>query len=127
MNNKIFQDIFDRIQNYLPVDWEHMIFFAGYTEGSYSMKFYTKDGKSGYLDCFNMQGITKGQLVKLFMDIDKVLSKERTNLDDKHKWSSLTMIVEADGTMKTEFDYEDHTEDMISYEKKWKEKYLPNL
>jgi hypothetical protein len=124
MNNKVFQDIFDRIQDYLPVGWKRMIFFAGYTEGSYSMKFYSQDEKGEYLDCFNMQGITKGQLVKLFMDIDKVLSKERIDLDDKQKWSFFTMIVEVNGAMKAEFDYEDHTNDMISYEKQWREKYL---
>ncbi len=124
MNNKVFQDIFDKIQDYLPMDWNRMIYFAGYTEGSYSMKFYTQDEKGKYLDCFNMQGVTKGQLVKLFIDIDKVLSKERAALGDKPQWSSLTMIVEANGAMKTEFDYEDHSDDMISFEKQWKEKYL---
>ena len=124
MNDKIFQDIFDKIQDYFPENWRRMIFFAGYTKGSYSMKFYFREEKREYLDCFRLQGVTKGQLVKLFMDIDKVISKERIELDDEHKWSSLTMIVEADGTMKTEFDYEDHSEDMISYEKQWKEEYL---
>ena len=34
------------------------------------------------------------------------------------------MIVEVNGAMKAEFDYEDHTNDMISYEKQWREKYL---
>ncbi|MCI9096796.1 MAG: DUF600 family protein, partial [Lachnospiraceae bacterium] len=61
---------------------------------------------------------------KLFMDIDKIISKERAKLADKDKWSSLTMRVEKNGAMKTDFDYEDHTDDMVLYEKKWKEKYL---
>ncbi len=124
MHDKIFQDIFDRIQDYLPRDWKRVIYFVGYTEGSYSMKFYSQNGEGEYLDCFHMQGATKGQLVKLFMDIDKILSKERIELSDEHKWSSLTMVVEENGTMKTEFDYEDLTNDMISYEKRWREKYL---
>jgi len=62
--------------------------------------------------------------LKLFMDIDKIISKERAKLADKDKWSSLTMRVEKNGAMKTDFDYEDHTDDMVLYEKKWKEKYL---
>lgn len=124
MNDKIFQNIFDRLQYYLPEAWKKVIYFAGYTEGSYSMKFYIQDEKGEYTDCFHLQGVSKGQLVKVFMDIDKVLSKERIDLDDKQKWSFFTMIVEVNGAMKAEFDYEDHTNDMISYEKQWREKYL---
>ncbi len=124
MNDKIFQNIFDRLQYYLPEAWKKVIYFAGYTEGSYSMKFYIQDEKGEYTDCFHLQGVSKGQLVKVFMDIDKVLSKEREKLDDKHKWLSFTMIVEENGAMKTDFDYEDCSDDVISYEKSWKEKYL---
>jgi len=32
MNEKLFQDIFDKVQDYLPADWEKMVFFAGYTD-----------------------------------------------------------------------------------------------
>lgn len=34
------------------------------------------------------------------------------------------MQVDSDGNMRTEFDYIDHTEDMVSYEREWKERYL---
>lgn len=34
------------------------------------------------------------------------------------------MTVESDGRMKTEFDYGDHSEDLIAYEAEWKKKYL---
>ena len=117
MNDKIFQEIFDRLQDYLPEDWKRVIYFVGYTKGSYSMKFYTQNEEGEYFDCFHLQGITKGQIIKLFMDIDKIISKERAKLADKDKWSSLTMRVEKNGAMKTDFDYEDHTDDMVLYEK----------
>lgn len=34
------------------------------------------------------------------------------------------MIVGADGSMKTEFDYSDFGENAIEYEQRWKEKYI---
>jgi hypothetical protein len=58
------------------------------------------------------------------MDINKVLSAERKTLDDKNKWTVMTMIVDADGNMKTEFDYTDISENAIAYERNWKEKYI---
>ena len=33
MNDKIFQEIFDRLQDYLPEDWKRVIYFVGYTKG----------------------------------------------------------------------------------------------
>lgn len=124
MNQKVFQDVFDKISDYLPVAWEKMVFYAAYTEGSYSMKFYSQNDQGEYMDCFSIPGIERNKLIRLFMDIDKVLSKERICLDDKNRWSVFTMVVDFKGNMKTEFDYNDGSEDMIAYEKKWKRKYL---
>lgn len=124
MNQEVFQDVFDKVGDYLPIGWQKMVFFAGYTKGSYNMKFYYKNSKGEYFDCFNIPGIEKANLIKLFMDIDKVFSKERKKLNDKDRWSIFTMAVDFKGNMKTEFDYKDHSEDMIAYEREWKKKYL---
>lgn len=124
MNNEVFQSVFDIISPVLPEGWKKMILYAEYTAGSYSMKFYTSDSKDAYTDCFEQKGANKARLIKIFMDIDKVLSAERKTLDDKNKWSVMTMIVNADGEMKTEFDYIDIGENTIAYEQDWKVKYI---
>lgn len=124
MNNSIFQNIFDKIQDYLPDNWQKMIFFAGYTNGSYSMKFYAKMEQGTCVDCFNIPGISKAKLIKLFMEIDQIIKKERDKLDENNKWTILTMSVDSNGKMKTNFDYYDHSKDMISFEKEWKDKNI---
>lgn len=63
-------------------------------------------------------------MIKVFMNIDKIIKVERDKLDDKSKWSVMTMIVDADGNMKTEFDYSDISEDSIGYEQNWRKKYI---
>ena len=88
------------------------------------MKFYTSDKDGLYTDCFSQKGINRAQIIKLFMEVDKVLASERKSLDDKNRWSVMTMIVEADGNMKTDFEYNDISENAISYEQNWKNKYL---
>lgn len=124
MDNEIFQNVFDKLTPMLPKDWKKLILFVGYTSGSYTMKYYTSDAKGTYTDCFSQSGANKAQLIKLFMSIDKTLQVEREKLDTKNKWTVLTMTVEDDGSMKTEFDYADISEDAITYEQSWKRKYI---
>lgn len=124
MNNEIFQEVFDILQPVLPEGWEKMVLFVGYTTGSYTMKYYTSDNSGKYTDCFSPKGINKAQLIKLFMNIDKVVSSERKKMDEKSRWSVMTMLVSSEGSMQTEFDYSDISENVIAYEQKWKEKYI---
>lgn len=124
MDEKIFQNVFDIISDFLPDGWNRIVFFAGYTKGSYSMKFYSKTEKGGYVDCFRIPGASKTKLVKAFMDIDKLLSKSRMEMGETNAWTIFSMSVDCNGNMKTDFEYDDHSEDMMAYEKKWAEKHL---
>jgi hypothetical protein len=124
MDSEIFQKIIDKLIPLLPNEWEKLIFFVGYTSGSYTMKYYTSDGKGIYTDCFSQSGVNRMQLIKAFMSIDEILQAERSKLDDKNKWTVLTMMVGSDGSMKTEVDYVDISENAIAYEQSWKRKYI---
>ena len=46
----------------------------------------------------------------------------RKALSEKDRWTIFTMTVNEDGNMQAEFDYGDHSEDLISYEREWKKK-----
>ncbi len=124
MEDKSFQKIFGVLESVLPEHWKRLVLFAGYTQGSYTMKYYVKDDNDLYTDCFSQNVIGNAQLIKVFMNIDKIIKIERDKLDDKSKWSVMTMIVDADGNMKTEFDYSDISEDSIGYEQNWRKKYI---
>ena len=58
------------------------------------------------------------------MNIDKIITPERKKLKEKDMWSVLTLMVDASGNMKADFDYTDISENTIEYERKWKDKYL---
>lgn len=124
MKNAVLQQIFDLVEEYLPDDWIQMILYIGYTSGSYSMKYYIKDKAGKYTDCFKQAGVSKVQLVRLFMNIDKILASERKDLSAKEKWSVMTMVVDADGSVNADYDYIDISENTILYEQNWKAKYL---
>ena len=124
MDEKIFQDVFDLIEGYLPEKWTQTVFFAGYTIGSYSMKFYSRTEDEDFIDCFKMNEISRATLIKVFRKINSVLSSQRDALPEEKKWTVFTLIVDSDLHMKALFEYEDHTEDRIEYEENWRTKFL---
>lgn len=123
MNIQLFQTIFDKLQEFLPSAWDEVVFYAAYTEGSYSIKYYVKNGTE-VTSCFNLPGLNRAQLVKLFIAIDKELTAARKTLSAKDTWNVMTMIISADGNMKTHFDYADISENFIAYAEEWEAKYL---
>lgn len=124
MDNKVFQDIFDILQPVLPKEWKKLLIFIGYTEGSYTMKYHTYNESGVYIDCFSQKEINRAQLIGVFMNIDKIVSPQRKDLDEKNRWTVMTMIVDSEGNMKSEFDYTDISEIAIQYEREWEKKYL---
>ena len=124
MNGEIFQVIFYRLQDFLPDLWNKIIFYASYTEGSYSMKFYVNLEGDNYIDCFSIPNIDKKKIINMFIEFDKMISIERNNELLKNKWNVLTMIVDSEGNMKTYFDYRNIDNNIIEYENEWKNKYL---
>ena len=124
MNSDMYQNIFDLLAEVLPENWSKLVFMAGYTVGSYSMKYYVKTESDNYLDCFELGNIDNLQILQLFIKLDSVISPERSSLKESEKWNVLSMTVDSDGKMKTDFDYTDISNDVITYEEAWKKKYL---
>ena len=95
-----------------------------YTEGSYSMKYFVNINGGSFVDCYQLKEFSKAQIIKVFMNIDKMISPIRSQMEKGKRWNVLTLIVDASGKFRTEFDYADISENTISYHEAWKEKYL---
>ena len=124
MNKVVFQKIYECLVPVLPSNWENIVFYAGYTSGSYSMKYYYKTADGEYKDCFSQTEVPQNQIVLAFMKIDKVLYPERTSVTGKSPWNVLTMRFDSKGKVDVDFDYSVIDESRIEYEKKWYEKYI---
>lgn len=123
MNEMIYQKIFDEIQDDIPDTWNKIIFLATYTDGSYSMKYYFTDGVK-FTDCFSIPGLKMEELLKKFLKIDKILSEDRLKYAMDKRWSVMTMVINSDGKVNVDYEYDDLSETMISYEENWKKRYL---
>lgn len=120
MNDKIYQLIFDEVSDFLPEEWTDLIVYLEHGEEAYSYCFYVKThGK--YIKCFDLN-IPEEKLLSAFARIEKKVSTERNKLDKC--WSNMTMIIDGNGNMKTDFDYTDLSRGNYQYKKAWKKKYL---
>ena len=119
MNEEIFGKICELLEACLPKNWSEVFLFAGYSKDSYSMKYLFKTDSGILTDCFNLPAVTDDEIIKLFAKLNDILSKERSALEGKNKWSVLKLTIKRDGAFNADFDYTDHSEDMLSYEIEW--------
>lgn len=122
INEKTYQIVFEEVQEFLPTGWDKAIVYLEYGETSYSISFYSqKNGK--YTKCFDLPNVAESDLYAAFRRIDKVVSAERKKMRGR-LWTNMTMIVESNGQVHTDFDYTDLSESSYKYSKEWKKKYL---
>ena len=122
IEKKTYQKIYDELYIFLTPDWEKLIVYLEYGEGSYSYSFYEKT-KSGYTNGYDLPGVSERAIDNSFKKIDKLVLKERNN-DKDDQWTNMTMVVTKTGDMHTDFDYTDLSEGKYQFKKNWKKKYL---
>lgn len=121
--DRYFQRVFDCIDEFLPEQWNKVVFYAEYDEGSYCIEFWVNVG-SGYVKCYDLPGIPRTELRRAFADADEFICSERETLSENDLWSSMTMVVKNNGKVQVDYDYTDLTEVAYEHKQAWKKKYL---
>lgn len=119
-----FQNIVDKIQVILPEKWIKAIFMVEYTSGSYSMRCFSDSEDGHFIDCIDVEGQSKLKVIKTYKEINEEIKKCRNELEGEKLWYALTISFDADGKFKSEFDYNSHEENVISYIEEWKKRYI---
>lgn len=122
INENIYQYIYDELSKYFTPNWSNLIVYLEYGNASYSFMFYIKEDDK-YVKCYDIPNVSEKEIAKSFANIDKLISRERNNQEDKC-WTNMTMIVTKTGQMHTDFDYTDLSEGNYQFKKNWKKKYL---
>ena len=122
LNEKIYQMIFDELHIFLTPEWEKLIIYLEYGEGSYAYSFYEKR-KTGFVNGYDLPGVSEKAIDSSFKSIDRFILNER-NKEKSELWTNMTMIVTKTGKMHVDFDYTDLSEGSYKYKLKWKKKYL---
>lgn len=126
MNEQLFEQVADILQEQMPAKWEKVVFFAAYLTDSYEMKFFVKASGKPYIDCFSLPGGNDMKILRMFVRIDKILSLERKRLPEDKRWNIMTLSVTRDGGFKADFDYKNVDETFIDYVHEWEDKCIAN-
>lgn len=117
---EMVQGIFPIIAQRLPKKWQKMIFRASYGEDAYSMEYYVRKVSGVFIQCFEIPGVKEDDLLNDFVAMDKIIERYRHSLDAKDLWRQMTLMVNADGTFKVDYEYEQIEE----ADDAWENKYL---
>lgn len=118
---EINNEIFNEIQDYLPKEWDSVVYYALYTSDSYSMKYFVKKDNE-YIDCFDL--FTDDELLDLFKRLNTIIQNFKEDLKESNKWTSMVLTVNSDGKFKTDYNYLKLDDISVKYEQSLKDKYL---
>ena len=122
LSGMVYQKIYENLAVFLPDAWEKLVVYLEYGEEAYTFSFYVKvDGK--FIKCYDLPGLDEEQLFRAYREIDLLVEPERNALPGG-RWTVMTMLVDSDGKMHTDFDYSDLSSGTYEYRKAWKQRYL---
>ena len=130
LQQKMYQDIFSKIQEFLPQGWKKVDFHVYHTSSSFGIKYYVMTEKNEWIDCYKL--LDNKLRTKLFSSIYDGITNIWNQLPKKHKWHVLNMIVDNQGHIDVAYDYADDVKDneekLFSYlyneEKEWDKKFV---
>lgn len=122
MKDTMFQDVYDIVNAYAPINYNRLVIYLEYGEASYTFAFYAKVGEK-YEKCYDWTGFDEKTAWEVFSRIDSIVSPIRKE-NGGQLWTNMTIVVEADGKFHSDFDYTDLIECAYLYKKEWKKKYL---
>ncbi len=121
MNEDIFQQIYEELADFFPIDWDKIIIYLEYGKNSYSFSFYVKEDDE-YIKCYDLPDLNENELLKAYKKIDSIICDEREL--DNMMWTNMTIIISPDGEFSADYDYTDLSENSYEFKKNWKKKYL---
>lgn len=129
LQQKMYQDIFIKLQTYLPNNWKKVDFHCYHTSEYFGIKFYVLTENNEWVDCFNL--LDKKLRTELFLTIDELVANVWNQLPKKNKWYVLNMIIDNHGHIDVSYDYADNEKEnednLFAYlhneEKEWDNKF----
>lgn len=129
LQQKMYQDIFSKIQKFLPQGWKKVDFHIYHTSRYFGIKFYVLIESNEWIDCFKLRD--ENDFDFNFLSIDDNIAIVWNQLPKKHKWYVLNMIVDSQGKINVAYDYADNSRDnedalfdyLLNEEKEWDKKF----
>lgn len=87
------------------------------------LKYYIKQADGTYCDCFCID-YDQRKILEIIANLHRAIAVVRDSLNEKAKWNAITVVIEADGTFNSDFDYDAVDWNSAESIKQWTDKYL---
>ena len=134
-DQQMTQKVVTILQEYLPNDWQEVVFYAGfYQDDCGYFKYFIKLANGKYIDCFTLipepEAGKKDILQEQLMKLNNEIKSFRTRLPEKHKWVCMVITFTNEGKFDKDYDYADGIKEddlqayVATYKNKLNAKYL---
>lgn len=134
-DQQMTQKVVTILQEYLPNDWQEVVFYAGfYKDDCGYFKYFIKLANGKYIDCFTLipepEAGKKDILQEQLMKLNNEIKSFRTRLPEKHKWVCMIINFTSEGKFDKDYDYADGIKEddlqayVATYKNKLNAKYL---
>ena len=115
LESQVDQKMFEILQEFLPNNWEQVVFFAGYyNNNSGYFQYWVKLASGEYVDCFSLvpepKSGEKDVLQEQLMKLHKEMQNLRLHLPPKQLWVCMEMTISNNGKLSKKYDYADGVE-----------------
>lgn len=118
-----YENLFRTIYPTLPEGWRKIVIHAAFLENSCKLKYYIQQADGAYCDCFGIN-YDQRKILEIIANLHRAIAVVRDSLNEKAKWNAITVVIEADGTFNSDFDYDAVDWNSAENIKQWADKYL---
>ena len=117
-----YQNVLNIILPSLPENWIKIVMFVSFTEDVCDLKYYLRDNRNQYADCFQFC-TDQDNLLNILAQLHREITGIRDQLSANDRWTSMTLCIEADGSFNADYDYSEASVEAAYYDE-WKRRYL---
>lgn len=118
-----YENLFRTIYPTLQDGWRKVVIHAAFIEDSCMLKYHIKQADGTYCDCFCID-YDQRKILEIIANLHRAIAVVRDSLNEKAKWNAITVVIEADGTFNSDFDYDAVDWNSAESIKQWTDKYL---
>ncbi len=110
MTDISYNKLFEAVAASLPENWCSVKIIASFKGESCDIRYEAMCADGTWRDCFSLSR-DKYQLFQTLTTLHEEIAYSRNQLSGADKWNAATVMIEADGNFRSDFDYSEQKEE----------------
>lgn len=123
----LFQGIYEKIADYLPTEYEKLVFYAEHQSSAYKFEFFVFSNGTEWIKCYDLQDIELDDLLDSYEEINELITAVKEQDPVSNQWDILTITIDKSGRFSADYQYKDADFDEYQHNAIWRYKYLKEM